>query len=258
MTDPPLHPAKPSYPITSVDNALKLLRMFGERRSIRVSEASTELGVVRSTAHRLLAMLQYHGFIEQDPDTKLYYPGPVLMDVALAAFREVDIRGSLRPLLESVAEEFQETVHLVTIHGKEVQFLDCVESPRNLRTSSRVGVALPAHCTAAGKVLLADLSTEQVRDIYPEPKLEQRTPESLARREDLEQELVAIRKTGYAVQIGESESDVAGVAALVRSTGRLRSAMAVTAPRSRLSRRQAAQLGKRLVALVDGAAVERS
>src|SRR4051812_15158707 len=111
MSEPETPATAPSYPIASVGNALTLVRMVGERGRIRVSEASTELGVVRSTAHRLLAMLQYHGFVEQDPETKEYVPGPVLMEVGLAAFREIDIRGAMRPLLESLASEFQETVH---------------------------------------------------------------------------------------------------------------------------------------------------
>jgi DNA-binding IclR family transcriptional regulator len=201
-------------------------------------------------------MLQYHGFIEQDPETKVYYAGPVLTEIGLAAFREIDIRGTLRPLLEALADEFQETVQLVTLRGTEVQFLDCVESTRVLRTSSRVGVKLPAHCTAAGKVLLAGLSPEQLRELYPDSSLEQRTPRSLATREALEAELADVRKHSYAVQFGESEEDVAAVAALVRGSGRPRSAMAITAPASRLSKRQAAQAGKRLVAAVDRATFE--
>ena len=256
MTDPPKNATEPSYPIASVGNALKLLTMFGERRRIRVSEASAELGVVRSTAHRLLAMLQYHGFIEQDPETKEYFPGPVLMEVGLAAFREIDVRAALRPLLESAASEFQETVHLVTLSGNEVHFLDCVESTRNLRTSSRVGMKLPAHSTAAGKVLLAGLSPEQVRELYPKPELEQRTPNSVATREAMEQELVEIRRLGYAVQFGESEPDVAAVAATVGGDGRPRSAVAVTTPLTRLSRRQATQMAKQLLSMIEHSEAE--
>ena len=57
----------PQYPIESVDNALKLVLLLGERPEIRMSEASRYLGVASSTAHRLLAMLQYRGFVRQDP-----------------------------------------------------------------------------------------------------------------------------------------------------------------------------------------------
>ena len=230
--------------------------MFGEQPWIRVSAASTELGVVRSTAHRLLAMLQYHGFVEQDPETKAYCAGPALREIGLAAVRRMDIRGVLRPLLESLSEQFEETVQLVTLQDDDVQFLDSVESQRILRTSSRVGMTLPACCTAGGKVLLAELSPDRLRELYPNPRLERRTPQSLATRKELEAELEEIRKRGYAVNFGESEEDVAAVAAAVRGNGRPRVAIAVTAPLSRLSRSQASRMGKTLVAAVDRAAAE--
>ena len=57
----------PQYPIESVDNALKLLLLLGEQPQIRLSEATRYLGVASSTAHRLLAMLSYRGFVRQDP-----------------------------------------------------------------------------------------------------------------------------------------------------------------------------------------------
>ncbi len=83
----------PRYPINSVDNALKLLLMFREQQVIRVSEASATLGVGRSTAHRLLAMLEFHGFIEQDADTKAYRSGPALAEIGLAIVQSMDFRA---------------------------------------------------------------------------------------------------------------------------------------------------------------------
>jgi len=117
-------------------------------------------------------------------------------------------------------------------------------------------MTLPACCTAGGKVLLAELSPDRLRELYPKPQLEKRTPQSLATRKELEAELEEIRKRGYAVNFGESEEDVAAVAAAVRGNGRPRVAIAVTAPLSRLSRSQASRMGKTLVAAVDRAAAE--
>ncbi|MBA3294655.1 MAG: helix-turn-helix domain-containing protein [Geodermatophilaceae bacterium] len=64
--------AEPTYPITSVGNALRLLLLFRERKAIRLSDASDYLGVANSTAHRLLAMLVHHEFVEQDPGQRTY------------------------------------------------------------------------------------------------------------------------------------------------------------------------------------------
>ena len=72
---------KPAYPISSVDSALRLLLLVGEQGMLRVADASRALGVGRSTAHRLLSMLQYHGFVQQDPVSRAYLAGPSLFGI---------------------------------------------------------------------------------------------------------------------------------------------------------------------------------
>src|SRR3954451_6402279 len=109
-TDPP--PAKPNYPVESVDRALALLLLLGERKSMSVSEASRAVGVAPSTAHRLLAALQYRGFVAQDPSTRAAGRGPVLLELGLSVVRGLDIRAQARPVMERLVREVGETAHL--------------------------------------------------------------------------------------------------------------------------------------------------
>src|ERR1700731_5058294 len=95
----------PQYPIESVDKALKLLLLLGERPEIRLSEAARYLGVAPSTAHRLLAMLAYRGFVRQDPVSKAYLPGPSLTGVAFAIFGRLAIKQSAAPIMRSLSEQ---------------------------------------------------------------------------------------------------------------------------------------------------------
>ncbi|MDQ3579205.1 MAG: IclR family transcriptional regulator [Actinomycetota bacterium] len=237
----------PRYPINSVDNALKLLLMFRETQLIRVSEASAALDVGRSTAHRLLAMLEYHGFIQQDAATKAYRSGPALTEIGLAIVRSMDIRQQLRPHLEQLRDDLGETVHLMVLQGTESLFLDSVESFKALRTSSRIGRSYPAHATSGGKVLLAELTPERLAELYPAGKLTAGSPKT---RTDLERELDLVRKRGYGSNRGETEPDVAAVAVAIRSAfGRPTAAIAVSAPVSRLSERQEAKVAKRIAAV---------
>ncbi|CAN5127674.1 IclR family transcriptional regulator [soil metagenome] len=234
----------PRYPINSVDNALKLLLMFREKHLIRVSEAGAALGVGRSTAHRLLAMLEYHGFIQQDPTTKAYRSGPALTEIGLAIVRSMDIRDQLRPHLEQLRDDLGETVHLLVLEGTESMFLDSVESFKALRTSSRIGRSYPAHATAAGKALLAELPADQLAELYPAGRL---GPGSKKTRADLVRELELVRKLGYGSNRGETEPDVAAVAVAIPSSfGRPTAAIAVSAPLSRLTERQEAAVAKRI------------
>jgi IclR family transcriptional regulator, acetate operon repressor len=228
---------EPAYPIASVDNALRLLLLFRTRDSIRIADASDELGVVRSTAHRLLAMLRYHGFVDQDPQTKAYRPGPVLSDLGFAAIQQLEIRAFMRPHLERLAAVLEETAHLVLLNGREIRIVDGIESSRALHTAARIGVSLPAHATAGGKVLLADLSEAELLDRYPDPDLPRAGARSITSRAALIEELAKAREQGYAVSIDEATPDVGAVAVPVRdSFGTSRAALAISAPVARLER----------------------
>src|ERR1700678_2878851 len=107
----------PQYPIESVDNALKVLLLLGERSELRLTEVAAYLHVATSTAHRLLAMLQYRGFMRQDPRTKAYLPGTALTGVAFSILQRFDVRGVLHPIVESLSRDLAETSHLAVLDG---------------------------------------------------------------------------------------------------------------------------------------------
>ncbi len=227
---------KPKYPIESVDNALKLLLQFKERESFGVSEAGELLGVAPSTAHRLLSMLQYRGFAIQDDETRIYRPGPALIDIGLKTVRDMSLLRQARPVLERLGERLDETVHLLVREGAEVRFVDGTESSRALRVTSRIGLVLPAHCTAGGKALLAVLDVAALRELYPSSTLVGLTARSMRRRSDLERELEIVRERGYASNDGESEDDVTAIGVAVSDhRGRQRAAIAVALPTVRAS-----------------------
>ena len=96
-----------SYPIESVGNALRLISAFKGRSSIGVSEASRELGVARSTAHRLLAMLQQFGFVAQDGVTRTYHAGPELIEIGAAVGIGDDLKNAGHRYLESLVATFE-------------------------------------------------------------------------------------------------------------------------------------------------------
>lgn len=235
---------RPSYPLQSVDNALRLLLMLRDSRELRLSDASEALGVVRSTAHRILAMLAYHGLVEQDPETKIYRAGPALIDLGLSVITQIDVREAARRHLEALAAEVEETTHLIILQGRNAVFLDSVEGPKVLRTTSRTGMSLPAHCVSGGKAMLADMPLGELRQLYPSGRLPQLTASSLTRRSDLERQLEAARERGYAVNFGESEEGIGAIgASICQPDGRPRAALVVAGPLSRVSEASAETIG---------------
>jgi DNA-binding IclR family transcriptional regulator len=226
----------PKYPIESVDNVLRLLLMVSQQRQVRVSEASTELGTAVSTAHRLLAMLAHHGFVVQDPDSKAYKAGHVLLRIGLSSVHNLDIRTLLRPFLEELRDETEETVHAAILQGNEVMFIDCAESPMALRVTSRVGTLMWAHCTSVGKAWLACESDDFLRGLYPSPKLPAITPDSLTSRAALMTELAEVRRLGYAHNEGESEVGVGSVSAAVCDhSGKPVASISISVPLARMT-----------------------
>lgn len=239
---------RPAYPIASVDNALKLLLLFGHRPTVRLSEASAYLDVAHSTAHRLLAMLAYHGFVRQDPTTKAYAPGPALLEVGLAVVHRMDIRATARPVLEELWAKTGETVHLAVLEGVDVRYLDCVESDKTLRVTARTGTLLPAHCTSVGKALLAAFTPQEVDALFSDDSpLTAVTSRSIQSLPALTQHLEEVRKRGYATNRGESEDGVASVAvAVCDHTNRPVVGISVAAPFGRMNNRQTREVAKML------------
>ena len=152
----------PAYPIASVNNALLLLLLFREQPRVRLTDACKYLGVAHSTAHRLLAMLAHHGFVQQEPVTRAYVAGPALVEVGLAVVGSLNVREQARPAMEELNTELDETVHLGVLEGNQVRYVDAVESERALRVVARTGTLVPAHCTSLGKALLSQMSDEDV------------------------------------------------------------------------------------------------
>jgi DNA-binding IclR family transcriptional regulator len=245
----------PQYPIESVDNALKLLVLLGQRSTIRLTDVSQFLGVASSSAHRMLAMLQYRGFVRQDAVTRSYAPGPALDELAFTALRQHDVRNQARPVLERLNVELRETVHLGQLENSDVRFIDSIESSQALRVASRVGRTMPAHCTSTGKALLATLSDEQVRELYPEEKLFQLTQHSVATRTQLLEELAEIRRRGYAVSQEESEEGVSSVAIAIPKERSPRLALNASVPRSRMTAATLRRIRQQLLAAADDIAV---
>jgi DNA-binding IclR family transcriptional regulator len=227
----------PAYPIESVDNALRLLLMFREHTSVRVADASRSLGVAQSTAHRLMAMLQYHGFVEQDLDSKAYRAGSALAEIGLAVVRDMDVRALARPIVEGLVRDLDETVHLGALDGTELVFLDSVETTRMVRVGSRMGYRLPAHLTATGRAILAFLPRERLLALYPSAIVAGGLGRADMKRKALFDLLADVAAVGYAVAVGEVEDEVGTIAMPIVTTEGIAPAAAigVSAPVSRFT-----------------------
>ncbi|MGH3292546.1 MAG: IclR family transcriptional regulator [Trebonia sp.] len=221
---------KPPYAIDSVDNALRILQTLRDSGQVRVSDVAAELGIARSTAHRLLAMLVYRDFAVQAED-RSYRPGPAITAEPLRAEPAQRLRAAMRPHMEALCDHVAETVNLTVRLGTQTRFLHTVESAHVLRVGDRQGTVLPAWKTSGGKALLAELPDAKLTALLSGAN--GRPPEGMtaAERRSLVVELRVVRDQGYAENIEESESGVCAIGLCLRDrAGDSVAALSVSAP----------------------------
>jgi DNA-binding IclR family transcriptional regulator len=221
---------KPPYAVESVDNALRILQLLRDSGQVRVSDVAAELGIARSTAHRLLAMLVYRDFAVQAED-RSYRPGPAIAAEPLRGEPAQRLRQVMRPHMEALCDQVAETINLVVRLGTQTRFLHTVESAHVLRVGDRQGTILPAWKTSGGKALLAELPDTKLTTLLRGAS--GRPPEGMtaAERRALVNQLRRVREQGYAENIEESESGVCAIGVCVRDkAGDPVAALSVSAP----------------------------
>ena len=224
----------PSYPIESVNNALKLLTLLQDRPSIGVTEAAQILGVAPSTAHRLFQMLRYHELVDQDSTSRSYRPGPALIHLGMSILRRFDLRTIARPHLAQLADVTQETVHLSILEASKILVIESIESTQVVRVGTRLGMTFPAHDSTSGRVLLAALPKERLESFYPNPRIPLTRTGSPTSRAQLFKLLEKIRADGFSVRVGETADDVANMAVpIIDHSGDVRAAIGIAIPISR-------------------------
>ena len=193
-----------------------------------VSDLARTLRIPKSNVHRHLATLVALGYVRRS-DRGTYEPTLKCWGVGVAVLNRLDLRRVARPHLEWLATRTDETVHLTILDRGEVVYIDKIESTHPVREFTRVGARAPVHCTATGKVMLA------FRDELPALPLQRFTRYTIRDLRRLKTELGAVRRQGYAVNLGEYGAHVNGVAAPVADhTGSVVAAVVISGPAERV------------------------
>ncbi|MBO0687591.1 MAG: IclR family transcriptional regulator, partial [Candidatus Dormibacteraeota bacterium] len=134
--------------LESADRVLRALEAFttGER-DLSLSEVAQRMELPKSSVHRLLATLDSHSFIEQDPVTRRYRLGIRLFEIGSAAIHERGLHSATHPILEQLAITTGETCHLAVLSDSDAVYIYKIDGPSNFSMSSRVGGRAPCHCT---------------------------------------------------------------------------------------------------------------
>ena len=218
--------------LSSVQNAARLLKEFGTAEgSLGVTELARRLGLGKSTVHRLLATLTAERILEHDAATGTYRLGLMMWELGARVSVHRVLHDAATSVIEELRNATKETVQVAVLDGREVVYVERLESPHTLRMFGRVGHRMPAHCTSTGKVLLAHLPERRLTALLEGWRPEPKTDATICDPALLRAELERVRAQGWAENIGESELGVASVAAPVRNArGEVIAAVSVAGP----------------------------
>ena len=232
--------------LSSVSKALTLLDAFtAEQPELTLSELARRAGAHKSSAFRLLATLEAHGFVEKSPAGHGYRLGWKPLELAGRLLARYELRELAALFMEELAEKSGEIVHLSILDGAQIVYLDKRGRSQPLTVSTTIGGRSPAHASAMGKVLLAGLLAEEAQQVLGSRRLLRFTPTTITDRRRLARELEAIRRQGYALDNEETFPGIRCAAApLLDGAGKVLAAISVTAPTQRMGARRQAEISK--------------
>ncbi len=124
---------------------------------LRLVDLGAQLGLAKSTVRRLLVALVEIGFASVDEQGRFSLGDRLL---GLGGADSARLAAMFRQTLEDLAEATGETVDLSALQGRQMLFIDQVESTHRLRAASAVGVRFPLESTANGKAALELIADE--------------------------------------------------------------------------------------------------
>lgn len=232
---------KKSERIKSIDKALNLLEFLSSNgHEIGIAEISKRLDMGLSTVHRILNTLKSRGYVLQNQKTQKYRLGMKLFELGCEVQSTKNLIRIARPYLRKLSKMTNETANLAILEDNDVIYLDTIESSETLRTGIVRGSRTIAHCTALGKVLLANLSDKDFNQIYGNSSdLNVLTFKSISSMDELKKELKQVKKLGYATDFEESMIGIncVGVPILNHKEEPL-AAISITGPASRFTEKK--------------------
>ena len=232
--------------VRSVERALRVMEILGERGWSGVTEVARELDVHKSTAFRLLATLEHREMVVQDPETAKYRLGPGVARLGRTVDEEVDLRRHAHDVMSQLAAQTEETVNLAILDGTEVIYVDQIIGSSGVLSVDWLGWRSPIHCTASGKAILAFLPERRRRGLLGE-RLVASTPRTVVDPVVLERHLEQVRADGYATIVGELEIGLNAVGApIFDADGRPVAALTISGPDARMPEPDLPELGARV------------
>jgi len=198
--------------VPALDRGLEILQYVGAATGpVKASELAKELKIPRTAVYELINTLREREFIDQNSDGTVTL-GPVLFTLGGKYAEQLDPTREAQSIASDLMRQCDETVQIGVLRGRNVLYVARADPNRLVRLVSAVGRQIPAHATAIGKALLAQLEPAELEALFRGVELEALTAQTITDVAELNRQLDAIRETGVAYDNGESNLEVTCVA----------------------------------------------
>jgi len=226
--------ATPKYQVRAVSAAFKILNALAEQPRQTLSQLASSLGLTNSLTYRMLATLETEEMVYRD-EHRRYSLGPRAMYLGYQAQRSLPITELAQPVIDRLAEQTNESVHLVLRTGIERVIVALKESPQPVRVSTPIGTRFPLYYGGTGLCMFAYLSHEEQEQVLAR-ELRPKTPETELDPEKILATARIIRERGYHVAVRDFADSAFSIAAPVfGADGEILASICVVGPESRLT-----------------------
>jgi DNA-binding IclR family transcriptional regulator len=209
--------AAANYQVRALERALDIIDAFTlAEPELTLTTLAARVGLAKSTATRLLAVLEERGWLERSAETERYRIGVRAFEVGSIYIQTTSLEAEAQPILRHLAAECQQTANLGVLRQGEVVHLAVVAPDRPIRFSTPIGLREGAHQTGLGKALLAALPDDEVTAIVARHGLPARTARTITTQGALRENLALTRAQGYALDMEEAHVGLRCVAAPIR------------------------------------------
>ncbi|MEF9865362.1 MAG: IclR family transcriptional regulator [Oscillospiraceae bacterium] len=217
--------------VQSVERIFNIVEILARHpKGMPLQKISSDAGLAKSTAHRLLANLIALGYVVQDSFTTYYRLTLKMFEISSGIVNDMDIVSMARGHIDRLSRHTGEAVHLVIQDGADIVYVYKAEAPlANMRMSSHVGLRIPMYCTGTGKAILATMQNSEVERVWKKSDIKKLTQHTIVDYNEFLEQLCEIRQKGYAIDDEENELGIRCVAvALPGYNGRAQAAFSIS------------------------------
>jgi IclR family transcriptional regulator, KDG regulon repressor len=228
--------------------SLDIMELFlKDQDEMTLSEMAQLSGLNKATVYRIASTLIERGYLNQREKRGKYALGAIYLNYSKIVKSRIQPRNIALPYINSLVQKVNECVNLALVKGPGVLFTETfrpqiqVRNTLQVLTAEEVGTTL--HGGSLGKIILASMEEAELEKYINIRGLEQYTPHTITRKDELKKHLTMIRQEGIAYDCEELTLGVNSLAAGLRdSEGKVIGAIGIVAPSVRLSRARTVEL----------------